>query len=280
MLHANEVMVEELVYWVTERESMRLRKEAGGKFPHSHDPIMANNRFCNVRREDDKVTQWVRKNWYTIDRPITLVAAVVARIINHIPTLEECPYPHVCDEEYLSKLSAVLNARKARKEKVWGSAYMLTLCNTSMDKIDYFINLVRLTQQADIKLDYDTTLAQYQDKICIIKGIGSFFAGQFLADLKNTSVCPLSMAEDWLSWSAAGPGSLAGLSYFFAQTISKKRYEEAIVTAWTTVKPKLEPQLQNLHAQDFQNVMCEFAKYIRIKYDGGKARKQYDGTPG
>ena len=49
-----------LFYWVAERERIRVRKESGQPFPWTDDPILATYRFCNVRREDDRVTIWVR----------------------------------------------------------------------------------------------------------------------------------------------------------------------------------------------------------------------------
>src|SRR5712664_3381391 len=50
------------LHWVRDRESVRVRKEAGQPFPWTDDPIIAKYRFCNVRREDDRVTIWIREN--------------------------------------------------------------------------------------------------------------------------------------------------------------------------------------------------------------------------
>jgi hypothetical protein len=52
-----------LFYWVREREEIRRRKDSGHP-PKSWttDEILLTYRFCNVRREDDRVTIWVRKN--------------------------------------------------------------------------------------------------------------------------------------------------------------------------------------------------------------------------
>ena len=51
--------INEVVYWINEREAMRICKEAGFPYPYSTDPVMAHTRFTNVRREDDKVTKYL-----------------------------------------------------------------------------------------------------------------------------------------------------------------------------------------------------------------------------
>jgi hypothetical protein len=53
-----------LLHWVSEREIIRVRKEVHKDPPAlwTHDPILRDWRFCNVRREDDRVTVWIRKN--------------------------------------------------------------------------------------------------------------------------------------------------------------------------------------------------------------------------
>ncbi len=57
----------DLAYWITERYAMKVRKESGVKptmkAGWSNDPNMGTVRYCNVHREDDKVTQWLAENW-------------------------------------------------------------------------------------------------------------------------------------------------------------------------------------------------------------------------
>jgi hypothetical protein len=52
-----------LFYWVREREEIRKRKEMGlDPSSWTVDPILSTYRFCNVRREDDRGTVWIRKH--------------------------------------------------------------------------------------------------------------------------------------------------------------------------------------------------------------------------
>jgi hypothetical protein len=107
-----------------------------------------------------------------------------------------------------------------------------------------------------------------------VDGLGSFLAAQVVADLKNTKGHWLTDASDWYSWSAHGPGSLKGLSAFWGRVVTPSQYKDSIMQAWQLVRPQLPQELRNLAMQDFQNVMCEFSKYCRIKA-GGKARNKY-----
>jgi 5-hmdU DNA kinase, helical domain len=70
-----------LVYWVLERERIRIAKKAGAPKPWTLDPILQANRFCNIRREDDPVTQWIAA-WLAAhaDDPNIWFAAAVARL--------------------------------------------------------------------------------------------------------------------------------------------------------------------------------------------------------
>ena len=70
-----EITIENIKWFVNEREAIRLGKE-------TTDDILKNSRFCNIHREDDKVTQWVFKNCDDIDK------VFIARLINRIDLLE------------------------------------------------------------------------------------------------------------------------------------------------------------------------------------------------
>jgi hypothetical protein len=51
------------IYWIKERETVRNLKEMGLPKPWSIDPVFQVTYFCNVNREHDKVTRWIRENY-------------------------------------------------------------------------------------------------------------------------------------------------------------------------------------------------------------------------
>ena len=267
----------DVVFWITERELMRERKEGGLRYPYSSIPVMAHTRFTNVRREDDKVTKYLastawRKEW---DNNIVF-RMVLARFVNYIPSLDELL--QFSDIHNPDAISECLFDRADAGERVWGAAYTITTCGRPMDKIDYLCTHVLPQVVALGPLPSSVqTLAACHKWLTKVDGLGSFLAAQVVADLKNIPDGPLSekVVPDWMTWSAPGPGSLKGLSWFWGKQITPSSYEAAIRDAWACIKPKLAPQLQNLHMQDVQNVFCEVSKYARIKEGRGHARNKY-----
>jgi hypothetical protein len=79
-----------LLYWVAERESVRKKKEAGEPKPWSDDPVFRTTYFCNVRREDDKVTKFIRQMYSPyVAHPLFVHNIILSRFLNWPPTLEE-----------------------------------------------------------------------------------------------------------------------------------------------------------------------------------------------
>lgn len=285
-----EGMAQLMAYWIVERENMRIHKEAGLPWPHSQDPILANNRFCNVRREDDKVTRWIRTHMSHNRDGYELARITLCRLLNNIPTLEALPVEWY-GIEMMDEVVEILYDRKNRGQKVFGSAYVVTTCGVSMEKIDYVQRVVEDAALEAYGWEWSNrvggsvfpagtfTCEEAHSQLTEVDGLGSFLAAQIIADLKNTPGHMLAFAPDWLTWSAPGPGSLNGLTAYFGTKITPRTYHEAMTTAWNEVRPLLPTHLQDLHMQDFQNCFCEFSKYHRIKFVGGRAKCGYDGTP-
>jgi len=261
----------DLAYWINEREAIRVRKEAGDPAPWTHDPVMATVRYCNVHREHDKVTRYIR-SVDTYSRPgVPVYAVVLARMLNRIPTLEAVsPLVHLGD------LAGVKNVLKEMRKDgpIWGNAYTISTCGKTMDKVDYVINHVVQTVQQLRVAQWISCRATYE-WLKSVDGLGSFLAAQVVADLKNIKGHPLNSAPDWWTWSAPGPGSLRGLHAYFGTKITPKLYEEAIVTCYDEVRPLLNNYVGELHMQDFQNTLCEFSKFIRVRDGDGHARNTY-----
>ena len=77
------------LYWITERSSIRIDKEAKRPKPWTDDAILQTTYFTNVQREHDKVTSWIRtylRDPLRSDERV-LMAVLIARWFNYIPTL-------------------------------------------------------------------------------------------------------------------------------------------------------------------------------------------------
>src|ERR1700756_4233672 len=79
-----------LKYWMETRNAIRLAKEAVQPKPWTDDKVFQNTYFCNVRREDDRVTKFIRKMYSPyVNDPMFEVNIVFSRLINRIESLEK-----------------------------------------------------------------------------------------------------------------------------------------------------------------------------------------------
>ena len=274
-----------LAYWINEREKMRVRREQADPSdpgPFHDDPAMAVPRYCNVRREDDRVTRWIAKNWRNpnADHPNLILGMVLARMVNWPDSLAEIGFPSDFRPE---DVKAVLRRRASRGEKVWTSAYTISTCGRSMAKEDYVVDHVLAQVDRRVKnklLDVPPITAKPHLKFTFesltqVDGLGSFLAAQVVADLKNTPGHYLENAADWWSWCAPGPGSLRGLAWYFRmndELIRPKHFHSEILDCYEEVEPLISVKL---HMQDFQNCLCEFSKYMRVSSGDGRVRNKY-----
>jgi hypothetical protein len=126
--------VNDLVRFIKEREKVRMNKEAGKPRPWTKDPILDKYRFCNVHREDDAVTRWLRKEWYTrfAANPDVWFAAVVARLFNNPEALTDIA--HWVLPFNPKMIGKILDTRITRKQKNFNAAYIVSTNGVAMDK--------------------------------------------------------------------------------------------------------------------------------------------------
>lgn len=275
----------DLAYWINERELMRIHKDSGMEPPWSQNFVMSQVRYCNVRREDDLATRWIKKNWRdpNADSPLLTLGMATARMINWPPTLNVIMFPSENFTGWAESAKKQIRAGQADMHKMWTSAYTISTCGRAMRKEDYVLDHV-LAQVAAMSWDFSgDNLEDGYQKLRRVDGLGSFLAAQVVADLKNTPGHPLADAEDFWSWSAPGPGSVRGLQAFYrglwrGRPITASLYPHIVRECYDLTTPLLANYVGRLHMQDFQNCLCEFSKYIRMKEGDGRARNSY--TPG
>src|ERR1044072_865418 len=81
-----------LIFWARERENIRKKKAAGLPPPWTENPILQTYRFCNVRRRDDRVSQWLIGNVLNFcedfdDKMVFIKWSALCRWVNWPPTL-------------------------------------------------------------------------------------------------------------------------------------------------------------------------------------------------
>jgi len=279
-LPSTSQLYEDFYYWIDEREAVRLRREVEKlPKPWSTDPIFQTVRFCNIRREDDKVTKWIASNWREPHSTSNNLAfsMCLARIVNWPPTLEQLGFPSQWHPtHFVAKMTALSGGGS---NKIWGGAYMVTGGYSAGGETKQVImarvleDAFRRTRPGTLSLN---SLTSAFDDISQTKGLGTFLSAQVIADLKYTPL--LQHAVDWWEFCAPGPGSTMGLNFLAnrppTQAIDEARFTYEVNRLFD---PIFEGTGYRLTAHDIQNCLCEFSKYVRIKYLGGRAKTSFRG---
>lgn len=284
--------VDNFTAFIKERHAIYMRRYEGQPKPWTCDPILQQYRFCNVFRELDTVTQWIADNWRApyADDPNLWFAMTVARLVNWPETLEDLtPVLFSKDEAswYPKQFIRVLHGRKKRAEKIFSGAYIVSTNGHAMDKAEYVANCVltplwqcRKKLQIDLDVQKNFTWRAWHEKLMEFDGLGSFMAAQVVADVKYAD--PYREVSDWWTFAASGPGSRRGLNRVLGRPVDASWKEANWRAELTTLHAQVQPVMAKvcepmMHAQDVQNMCCEFDKYCRVKLDEGKPRSKYNG---
>lgn len=276
--------IKEFFLFIKERHSIYLRRQKGAAKPWTQDPILRQYRFCNMYRELDTVTMWIRENWrepFAGDEDLWFAMAV-ARLLNLPSSMAAVGYPVPWSAGQFKKILAL---RKARGEKIFNGAYLVRAdAVDTRSKADYLADkvLTPLWKRRDyVRPREGDTLATFHARLMEFRDMGSFMAAQVVADTKYAGI--LQQAEDWDTWAAPGPGSLRGLNRAIGRALDETWKPER----WLAAVQELNRQVNILlrkntswepfHAQDTQNQLCEFDKYERVRLCEGRPKRLYAG---
>lgn len=278
-----------LLYFVWEREVVRIIKSRGAERPWTKDPVIEKYKFTNIRRRDDRVSRWIIDNVIVPNeqRQDLWFILLITRLINWPPTLQ-----HLIEKDILFRsagdfnpvqFSDAVESFKAIGGKVYSGAYMVY--PTKMDPggvkslaIARHIILPAL----DIGYEIDHVLFTDEPKIeDFVRelsgsfGISTFMAGQVAADL---TYCPqLGEAVDLYTYAPIGPGSSRGLNYLLNRAPNAGWTTETFNRELIKIREQIIKQvgITDLTLHDVQNIMCEYSKYCRTVLGEGKPKTTY-----
>lgn len=281
------------LYWMTEREAIRIKKERGdGRvlMRLTQDPILAKYRFCNVRREDDRVTRWIDKH---IRKPFRhhnnlWFMLCLARQVNWPDTLSDLIYaPGVfqLDGRFEPKVfSRVLEKRAAEGEKVFTGAYIVTagpIKGQSKAKHVGNVTLGRLWKDRHRFEHYfaanmpdERDLQEVHSMLMEYNGWGPFLAYQAVVDMRFTNL--LNKAYGVRNWAAAGPGTIRGLNRLHHRDTDTRITQKQALYEMTELSDFLRKATDiEYDFSDIPNILCETDKYLRVKLGEGAPRALY-----
>lgn len=262
--------------FIRNREEARLSYEMLGD-NCSPDPIIAKSKFCNVNREHDRVTVWVRENvrepLENESRAVMLLNIAACRIFNHPPTLEHlvpCKTAAQC-------VSRVRKLAETTKSKIFRGAYMMPAHNGApkdrigIPLIEYWATVLEEIERRHKILCSRKSFADLAYELATIRGLGEFLANQFITDLRYTP--QFQDMPDLYNFVLAGPGTRRGINRF--QGRDKDDFGKLRSTDYTAFLLALRDgiRLQRIlphrifkHFEDpnnLSNCFCEFDKYER-----------------
>lgn len=281
--------LEGLLYFIWEREAIRLARENGYESPWTADVVLDKYKFTNIHRSDDRVSKWVIENVIDPyeDRSDLWFTLLIVRLINWPPTLaallENEVIPCSPSEFNAELFEAVLEFLKETRGKVYSGAYMLYPTkmdpggNKSKAVAKYIIgDAVLKADDIQKTMQDDVTIERFVNVMSRCFGISTFIAGQVAADL-TYSTKHLCFASDLFDYAPIGPGSSRGLNYLFNRAPNagwtQEEFNLKLRQIFKLILDHLEIDDMTLH--DVQNCMCEYSKYCRTVLSEGKPKTQY-----
>lgn len=271
-----------------------------GKWTNDH--ILQQYRFCNVFREDDTTTKWIRERVTDSaygDR--VLGALVIARWFNRIATLERLLPPASAETPYwrsnlLYNYDLVAAWKLAMRERLTDvhplvtGAYMIKT-PAKMTKLEGLLwcldHILRdaLHLACEMANDDGYTLERATKRLAEYPYLGPFMAYEVVTDLRHTKL--LNTAPDIMTWANSGPGAVRGAGrvcardpgHFsasqFDQDMIQKTMKRLLVEStkghnWPMEWPSWE-------MRDVEHTLCEFDKYMRARLGQGRPKQKYDG---
>lgn len=277
------------LYFVHERESIRLKREDELPEPWTKDPVLQKYRFTNIRRRDDRMTRWFIKHLIKpyVNNPDLWFTLLIGRLINWPPTLQALIDNRVlpCSPSSFNKARFV-TVIESLPGKRYGSAYMVypTMRDPggvkSKSIAEHIIGNV-IEHSADVNRALwgayqEPSIERFVTALSRCFGISTFIAGQVAADL-TYDLGHLGNAVDLYTWAPLGPGSQRGLNFLHAKSVAhswtQNEFNTALCEAGTLVVEELG--IGDLTLHDVQNSACEFSKYVKAVQGLGKPKSIY-----
>lgn len=301
--------------YAREREAIRNRREVlGQEAPWTDDPVLHKFRFCNVYREDDRVTRWYAENVRErVSKSHILLATILFRWFNRQPAGEAIFTqkigwsPNGADpetvwqsmfgydwspQEWTKQMSQAILEHCGKGPYVTGSYIIKT--PDGYNKLDGVLQcfewLVEGTTKNGKPADSwevaskkmssgEWGLEQSWEWLRLHKYMGDFMAYEVVTDLRHSI---LSDAIDIYTWANPGPGAMRGLNRLHGRDLNHSQPKHVFVCEMRDLQERAHHDSSWPHRRghlvemrDIEHTLCEFDKYERARLGQGKPRGVY-----
>jgi hypothetical protein len=288
--------------YARERYLTKLSKDSGKPKPWTNDPILRQYRFCNVHREDDTVTQWVRQNITFENYGQSLVGAmVIARWFNRVETLKQIKqsveFPDIKLDLFSSwaeSFAELLNWTPYMQSRLHGvkplvtGAYMIKT-PAGMNKLNGLVwSISKVLDHAHELQDRFIESKSLQKSCAILQEypyLGPFMAYEVITDLRHTPV--LSGATDINTWANPGPGATRGIcrvlgvelgtiSRSSRKDVEEMQYIMQEILAYSKEDKNWPQHWPGWEMREVEHTLCEYDKYERARLGQGTPKQKYN----
>ncbi|XHR95577.1 nucleotide kinase domain-containing protein [Mucilaginibacter sp. UC70_90] len=242
--------------------------------PWTSDPVIANNRFTNVFRASDRVSQYlINLQYENDDLQDVFFKTILFKLFNKIETYT-----------FLDKELAVISAETFSFDKydrlltqrlsagtIYSAAYIIPSAGSAFGyKFKHTNHLALLNKMMNDelykKIGDSKSLAEVYQLLLSYPSLGPFLAFQFTIDLNYSEL--LNFSE--MDFVVAGPGAKNGILKCF-ESLGSYSFEDIIKLMTDDQEKECErlglklPNLwgRQLQLIDCQNLFCETDKYLR-----------------
>jgi hypothetical protein len=268
------------------REFIREKKMQGSEW-RTEDEIFSKYRFCNVHREDDKVTTWFRENIRSKleSDPWVIIATIAFRWFNRIETGEVMISHGKILEGRFDAVAFSAELRKRYPKGPWVTGSYMIKSPAKMDKIEGLICCILQAiclgrKWLEMLWEEVDTLEELTSHLKAIPFLGAFMAYEVASDLRWTD--GFYDSTDVMTWANPGPGCMRGLSriLFDDKSVLSRNSKADVKIALFEMRILLEQARVrglNWEMREVEHWLCEADKYWRVLYGEGRPKQLYAG---
>lgn len=277
-MNLEQTDVDKFFGFAKERYNIYLVRQQGQKKPWTEDKVLQRYYFCNIFREDDKTTIWVKEHIrdpYATDPDLVFMIAA-ARLINRIESLTWVYdlFKDVHDHNFWT----IFRRQLEMCHPIVTGAYMIRT-PTGMSKLDGVIEVLKpIRIKGAQMIKFAQTLEEAHRILMRFEFIGGFMAYEILSDLRHCP--PLNEAEDIHTWAHPGPGCTRGMRHLIENgqlvrltTKDKMSVMQSLLRRSRSQWPEKWPLWE---MREVEHTLCEYDKYIRGQ-NGEPLKRLYHG---
>ena len=286
-------MYKKFVYWIQEREQVRLKKESGACWPWSSDPILNSYKFCNISRRLDSTSQWLYSEWIgkhakAEDPGVLIYNIVLFRAFGTVRMASMLGWQLNYDME------GIVKAANACKQNAFTEAYCCIRHSLERKSVEAANRAYKDICENQLRIVWNMRhiLANAcESSKCLYdclrripgfrRGCG-FMAQEVVQDILQTDLAK-NMTDKNL-WCVVGPGARRGMNRLCGRDHQWRVACSSL--PWDKACKHLFHQLRvdnmhfcqqcNLCLHDVQFCLCEFDKYMRIYLNQKGKRRFYE----